>query len=70
MPQAQALHCLSGGSPASLCANHAIKTTPKNEAICIAGSLYLVGEAIEYFEKVPPFLLKKWDTSSNNDIKL
>jgi len=32
---------------------HAIKTTPKNEAICIAGSLYLVGEAIKYFEKSP-----------------
>jgi len=30
---------------------HAIKTTPENETICIAGSLYLVGEAIEYFEK-------------------
>jgi dihydrofolate synthase/folylpolyglutamate synthase len=30
---------------------HAIKTTPKNDAICIAGSLYLVGEAIEFFEK-------------------
>jgi len=32
---------------------HAIETTPKNDAICIAGSLYLVGEAIEYFEKNP-----------------
>ena len=28
---------------------HAIETTPKNDAICIAGSLYLIGEAIEYF---------------------
>ncbi|MBA3016955.1 MAG: bifunctional folylpolyglutamate synthase/dihydrofolate synthase [Proteobacteria bacterium] len=32
---------------------YAIKTTPKKDAICIAGSLYLVGEAIEYFEKNP-----------------
>jgi dihydrofolate synthase/folylpolyglutamate synthase len=32
---------------------HAIKTTPPKDAICIAGSLYLVGEAIEYFEKNP-----------------
>ena len=30
---------------------HAIKTTSENDAICIAGSLYLVGEAIEFFEK-------------------
>lgn len=30
---------------------HAIETTPENDAICIAGSLYLVGEAIEYFEQ-------------------
>jgi len=30
---------------------HAIETTPEKDAICIAGSLYLVGEAIEYFEK-------------------
>ena len=32
---------------------HAIKTTPANDAICIAGSLYLIGEAIEFFEKNP-----------------
>lgn len=32
---------------------YVIKTTPKNDAICITGSLYLVGEAIEYFEKSP-----------------
>jgi dihydrofolate synthase/folylpolyglutamate synthase len=32
---------------------YAIKTTPEKDAICIAGSLYLVGEAIEYFEKNP-----------------
>ena len=32
---------------------HAIETTPEKDAICIAGSLYLVGEAIEYFEKNP-----------------
>jgi len=30
---------------------HAIETTPEKDAICIAGSLYLVGEAIEFFEK-------------------
>ena len=38
---------------------HAIKTTPENDAICIAGSLYLVGEAIEYFEKSPASSIKK-----------
>ncbi|MBC2696285.1 MAG: bifunctional folylpolyglutamate synthase/dihydrofolate synthase [Desulfobacteraceae bacterium] len=38
-------------SDVSQAIKHAIKTTPKNDAICIAGSLYLVGEAIEYFEK-------------------
>ena len=32
---------------------HAIETTPEDDVICIAGSLYLVGEAIEYFEKNP-----------------
>ena len=32
---------------------YAIKTTPGNDAICIAGSLYLVGEAKEFFEKNP-----------------
>jgi dihydrofolate synthase/folylpolyglutamate synthase len=37
---------------------HAIKTTPKNDAICIAGSLYLVGEAIEYLEKSPAASIK------------
>ncbi len=30
---------------------HAIETTPQNGAICIAGSLYVVGEAKEAFEK-------------------
>ena len=30
---------------------HAIETTPRNGAICIAGSLYVVGEAKEAFEK-------------------
>ena len=31
---------------------HAIKTTPTNDAICIAGSLYVVGEAKEEIERV------------------
>ncbi|MCJ7615520.1 MAG: bifunctional folylpolyglutamate synthase/dihydrofolate synthase, partial [Desulfobacterales bacterium] len=33
---------------------HAIETTPEGDVICIAGSLYLVGEAIECFEKILP----------------
>ena len=32
---------------------HAIKITPKKDVVCIAGSLYLVGEAIEFFKKNP-----------------
>ncbi|UCD91411.1 MAG: bifunctional folylpolyglutamate synthase/dihydrofolate synthase [Desulfobacterales bacterium] len=36
----------------------AIETTPEREAICIAGSLYVVGEAKETFEK-HPFLIRK-----------
>lgn len=35
---------------------HAVETTPPDEVICIAGSLYVVGEAKETFEK-NPFLL-------------
>jgi dihydrofolate synthase/folylpolyglutamate synthase len=36
----------------------AIETTPEKDAICIAGSLYVVGEAKETFER-HPFLLRK-----------
>ncbi|UCD33899.1 MAG: bifunctional folylpolyglutamate synthase/dihydrofolate synthase [Desulfobacterales bacterium] len=36
----------------------AIETTPERDAICIAGSLYVVGEAKETFEK-HPFLIRK-----------
>jgi dihydrofolate synthase/folylpolyglutamate synthase len=32
---------------------HTLKTTPKYDIICIAGSLYLVGEAKKFFEKNP-----------------
>ncbi len=37
---------------------HAVETTPPDGVICIAGSLYVVGEAKETFEK-NSFLLKK-----------
>ena len=30
--------------------NYAINTTPKKDAVCVAGSLYVVGEAKEAFE--------------------
>ena len=37
---------------------HAVETTPPDGVICIAGSLYVVGEAKETFEK-NPFLLNR-----------
>ena len=40
---------------------HAVETTPSKDVICIAGSLYVVGEAKEAFEK-NPFLLSKTDS--------
>ncbi len=35
---------------------HAVKTSSPDEAVCIAGSLYVVGEAKEAFEKHPEIL--------------
>lgn len=37
---------------------HAVENTSPDDAICIAGSLYVVGEAKEFFEKRPDLLNK------------
>ena len=37
---------------------HAIETASPKDAICIAGSLYVVGEAKEFFEKSAATLSK------------
>ena len=38
---------------------HAVKTLPQNNAVCVAGSLYVVGEAKAFIEKNPSVIGKK-----------
>jgi len=47
-------------------AKRAIETASPHDAICIAGSLYVVGEAKEAFDKNPSFINK--DGSVNKDV--